>query len=108
MEFKILAPDARAAVFLNQASDVTLDDLKISGVGGDPVAAASLLLLDSQRVNVQKGAGNRFAAASLAAEGATTKAVNLQAVDIRSTSLPVTTSSGAMPGEIKTTNGAAQ
>jgi len=108
VEFKILAPDARAAVFLNQASDVTLDDLKISGVGGDPVAAASLLLLDSQRVNVQKGAGNRFAAAYLAAEGATTKAVNLQAVDIRSTSLPVTTSSGAMPGEIKTTNGAAQ
>ena len=35
VEFKILAPDARAAVFLNQTSNVALDDLKISGVGDD-------------------------------------------------------------------------
>ena len=107
VEFMILKPDARAAVFLNQTSDVTLDDLKISGVGGDPVAAASLLLLDSQRVNVRKGAGNSFASAYLVVEGSKTKAVHLQDVDFSGNTHPVATTGGAVPEEIQTTTGAA-
>jgi hypothetical protein len=104
VKFNILAPDARAAVFLNQASDITLDGLTVNGATGDPVAPASLLVLDSQTVTVQNSQGNPAALAFLSAEGATTKSIILKNVDFHGIAQPIATSDGVPPQEIQTTN----
>jgi hypothetical protein len=104
VKFSILAPDARAAVFLNQVSNVTLDGLNVSGAPGDPVAAASLLVLDSQTVTVQNSQGNPAAAVFLSAEGAKTKSIILKNVDFHGIAKPIATSDGAPPQEIQTIN----
>jgi len=100
--FNILAPDARAAVFLNQASDVTLDGLNVSGAPGDPVAAASLVVLDSQKVTVENSQGNPAASTFLSAEGAATKSIILKNVDFHGIAKPITTGNEALPQEIQT------
>jgi hypothetical protein len=102
VEFDILAPDARAAVFLSQVSDVTLDGFNVTGTPGDPVAAASLLLLNSQSVTVQNSQGDPAALTFLAAEGAATKSITLKNVDFHGIAQPVTTGNGASPQEIQT------
>jgi hypothetical protein len=102
VSFNFLAPDARAAVFLNQASDVTLDGLNVSGTPGDPVAAASLLVLDSQNVTVQNSQGNPAASTFLSAEGAATKSIILKNVDFHGVTQPTATGNGASPQEIQT------
>jgi hypothetical protein len=99
--FNILAPDARAAVFLNQASDVTLDGLNVSGTPGGPVAAASLLVLDSQTVTVRNSQGNPAASTFLSAEGAATKSIILKNVDFHGIAHPTATSNEALPQEIQ-------
>jgi hypothetical protein len=104
VEFKILAPDARAAVFLNQASDVILDGLKVSGAPGNPVAAASLLVLDSQNITVKNSQANPAAAVFLSAEGPATKSIVLKNVDFHGVAQPIATGNGALPQEIQTTN----
>jgi Glycosyl hydrolases family 28 len=104
VEFNILAPDARAAVFLNQASDVILDGLNVSGTAGTPVAAASLLVFDSQAVTVQNSRGNPSASAFLSAEGATTKSITLKNIDFHGVAQPVATGNGASPQEIQMTH----
>ena len=103
VKFSILGPDARAAVVLNQASGVTLDGLSVSGAPGDPTAAASLLVLDSQNVTVQNSRGNPAASTFLSAEGAATKSVVLKNVDFQGVAQPTAAGNGASPQEIRTT-----
>jgi hypothetical protein len=104
VKFSILAPDARAAVVLDQASDVTLDGFNVTGTPGDPIAAATLLLLNSSAVTVRNSQGNSAASAFLSAEGAATKSVVLKNVDFHGITQPVATSNGAQAQEIQTTN----
>lgn len=104
VKFSILAPDARAAVVLDQASGVTLDGLNVTGTAGDPVAAASLLLLNSSGVTVQNSQGNSAASVFLSAEGASTKSVVLKNVAFHGVTQPTATSNGAQPQEIQLTN----
>jgi hypothetical protein len=102
VKFNILAPDARAAVFLDQDSDVTLDGLRVSGAAGAPVAAASLLVLDSQTVTVRNSQGNPAASTFLSAEGKATKAIILKNVDFHGIAKPIATTNEALPQEIQT------
>jgi hypothetical protein len=102
VKFSILAPDARAAVFLNQASDVTLDGFNVSGAPGDPVASSTLLVLNSQAVTAQNSQGNPAASAFLSAEGAATKSIILKNVDFHGIAQPIVTGNGALPQEIHT------
>jgi hypothetical protein len=104
VQFSILAPDARAALVLDHASDVTLDGFNVSGTQGDPVAAASILLLNSKSVTAQNSRGDSFASSFLSAEGPATKSILLKNVDFHGVAQPIATSNGAQPQEIQTTN----
>jgi polygalacturonase len=103
VKFSILAPDARAAVFLNQTSDVKLDGVNITGVPGDPISPASLLVLNSQNVTAQNSQGNPAASTFLSAEGSATKSIVLKNVDFHGIAHPIATTNEAALDEIQTT-----